>query len=107
MSSPSLQSADWADVLEQIRTALDSALSATSAHERALPAEEPQPRAQLSPGDAEAHIGRLRELAERARARQAEHVAALAEGEERLRCWLAEAVAARQRLAEWASRSIG
>jgi hypothetical protein len=107
MTSPTLQGADWVEVLEQIRTALDAALSATVTRERAMPEEETQPRVPLSLEGVEARVGQLRDLAERAVAQQAERAAGLSEVEERLRHWLAEAVAARQRLAEWASRSVG
>ena len=71
MTSPTLQGADWVEVLEQIRTALDAALSATVTRERAMPEEETQPRVPLSLEGVEARVGQLRDLAERAVAQQA------------------------------------
>jgi hypothetical protein len=107
MTSPTWQGADWVEVLEQIRTALDAALSATVARDRALPEEETQARVPLSLKSVTARVGRLKALAERAVTQQAERATGVSEGEESLRRWLAEAVTARQRLAEWASRSVG
>jgi len=101
------QTTAWVDVLEQIRTALEAALTATVARERSSPSEERGATVPYAVAQLEARIRRLRDLAEQARAQQAEQADALTAGEERLRSWLAEALAARQRLAEWASRSLG
>jgi hypothetical protein len=107
MTQPAQGPGGWADVLEEIRRAIEAALAASQAREQ--PAPDGRPDLPNWPGLAEAaeRIGRLGLLADEARARQAEPARELAEGEERLRRWLADAESARRRLAEWASQSLG
>jgi hypothetical protein len=107
MTQSKHQTGDWAEVLEQIRAALEATLAVTQTRERQTPSELPEPRTPAALAEAEARIGRLRQIAEEARRQQIEQAAALAEGEERLRCWLDDALAARRRLAEWADRAVG
>jgi hypothetical protein len=107
MTQPTPLSGDWAGVLEQIRQALEAALADTQTREQEMPPEPAEPRAPADLAEAEARIGRLQQLADQARRQQIDSAEALAEGEERLRRWLADALAARQRLAEWAARTVG
>jgi hypothetical protein len=107
MTQPKHMPEPWAEVLEQIRQALDAALAQTPPSEPELTSEQADSSAPPLLAQAETRIGRLRQLAERAREQQIEQAAALGEGEERLRRWLAEALATRQRLAEWGARSVG
>jgi hypothetical protein len=107
MNTPHFDAEDWSGVLAQISRALETALAETVAREQALAADNQETALPAALADSEERAGRLRQFADAARERQAQQEETLGGEEEGLRRWLAEALAARQRLAEWASRSLG